>query len=129
MSDNNIKEVLISSTAKIVAACVDKEVVSKDKLGKLIEDVFKSLSNCAQGKLGSGNVPAVSIEDSINDDYIVCLEDGKKLKMLKRYLKTHYNMTPEVYRKKWGLPLDYPFVAPNYAKTRSKLAKNTGLGK
>ena len=72
--------------------------------------------------------PAVAIKKSISPDYIVCLEDGKKLKMLKRHLKTAYNMTPDEYRKRWGLPADYPMVAPNYAKHRSNLAKKIGLG-
>lgn len=129
MANDNMKEVLISSTARIVASCVDKEVISKKKLGSLIEEVYHSLNNCVEGNFVDSNVPAVSIEDSVSDEYIVCLEDGKKLKMLKRYLKTHYNMTPEDYRKKWNLPLDYPFVAPNYAKTRSRLAKDSNLGK
>jgi len=87
-------------------------------------------------RLGSGVVtqsetkqPAVSIKKSIGDDYLICLEDGKRLTMLKRYLKTHYNMTPDEYRRKWGLPIDYPMVAPAYARLRSSFAKKIGLGR
>jgi predicted transcriptional regulator len=99
-------------------------------LPNLIDQVYKTLSNLgseqAQGQ--DRPPPAVPIKKSVQPDYIVCLEDGKKLKMLKRHLKTAYNMTPEEYRERWNLPADYPMVAPNYAKQRSQLAKDIGLG-
>jgi predicted transcriptional regulator len=99
----------------------------------LIERVYKSLSGLGTDTPAPSNnserpQPAVPIRKSVMPDYIICLEDGKKLKMLKRHLKTAYSMTPEQYRERWGLPSDYPMVAPNYAKTRSRLAKDIGLG-
>ena len=95
----------------------------------MIHDVHAALSGVGdKSGLGARPEPAVAIKKSITPDYIVCLEDGKKLKMLKRHLKTAYNLTPDQYRERWDLPLDYPMVAPNYAKTRSSLAKKIGLG-
>ncbi len=117
-------------TTEIVAAHVSNNTVSVADLPHLINQVYQSLST-----IGSGTVPvaerpqpAVSVKKSITPDYIICLEDGKKLKMLKRHLKTAYNMTPEDYRERWSLAADYPMVAPNYAKQRSRLAKEIGLG-
>jgi predicted transcriptional regulator len=120
----------LALTTEIVAAHVSNNTVAVADLPILINQVYQSLST-----IGTGTVPvaerpqpAVSVKKSITPDYIVCLEDGKKLKMLKRHLKTAYNMTPEDYRERWGLAAEYPMVAPNYAKQRSKLAKEIGLG-
>lgn len=131
MSENeNNQETLITLTADIVSAHVSNNSVSVNDLPQLIQNVHAALA----GLSGSGQEPevkqqpAVSIRSSIKPDYIVCLEDGKKLKMLKRHLMTHYNMTPDEYRQKWGLPADYPMVAPNYAEQRRSLAKKIGLG-
>ena len=132
MDQNSIdsKETLITLTSDIVAAHVSNNNVEVSDVPTLISTVFNALS--ALGNDVEAVVerpePAVSIRASIKPDYIVCLEDGKKLKMLKRHLKTAYNMTPEEYRERWGLPMDYPMVAPNYARQRSKLAKDIGLG-
>ena len=120
---------LISLTTEIVAAHVSNNMVAVGDVPELIEKVHGSLAKLA----GSGQAeeklePAVSVRASIKPDYIVCLEDGKKLKMLKRHLMTHYNMTPDEYRQKWGLSPDYPMVAPNYAEQRRQLAKKIGLG-
>ena len=117
-------------TADIVAAHVSNNSVAVNDLPALIQNVHAALAGIA----GAGAAaeakpePAVSIRASIKPDYIVCLEDGKKLKMLKRHLMTHYNMTPDDYRRKWGLAADYPMVAPNYAEQRRTLAKSIGLG-
>ncbi len=123
---------LLSLTTEIVASHVSNNTVAVSDLPQLISLVYTALAS--QGKEEKPEpqekpVPAVPIRKSVTPDYIICLEDGKKLKMLKRHLKTHYNMTPEEYRRKWGLPDDYPMVAPNYAKQRSTLAKKIGLGK
>jgi predicted transcriptional regulator len=121
---------LLTLTTEIVAAHVSNNTVSVSDLPQLINQVYNSLANI--GNLPATPVerpqPAVPIKKSVQQDYIVCLEDGKKLKMLKRHLKTAYNMTPEAYRERWGLPADYPMVAPNYARQRSRLAKEIGLG-
>jgi predicted transcriptional regulator len=129
--DNSLKpEELLSLTSDIVAAHVSNNTVAVTDLPGLIEQVYKTLSSVG----GAGDAtadrptPAVPIKKSITPDFIICLEDGKKLKMLKRHLKTAYDMTPDDYRERWGLPSDYPMVAPNYAKQRSKLAKAIGLG-
>lgn len=120
---------LVSLTADIVAAHVSNNSVAISDLSILIGNVHAALS-----ALGTTPVvepkpePAVSIRSSVKPDYIVCLEDGKKLKMLRRHLMTHYNMTPDDYRSRWGLPADYPMVAPNYAEKRRALAKEIGLG-
>ncbi|MEM7651397.1 MAG: MucR family transcriptional regulator, partial [Pseudomonadota bacterium] len=102
-----------------------------DEIPGVIEQVYKTLGNVNidKGGLADRPQPAVPIKKSITPDYLICLEDGKKLKMLKRHLKTAYGMTPEAYRERWGLPADYPMVAPNYAEKRSQLAKDIGLGK
>ena len=131
MADNDAAEdTLLTLTADIVAAHVSNNSVAVNDLPNLIQNVHSALSGI------SGAAPApeakpepkVSIRSSIKPDYIVCLEDGKRLKMLKRHLMTHYNLTPEQYRQKWGLSADYPMVAPNYAEQRRTLAKSIGLG-
>jgi len=120
---------LLSYTSEIVAAYVANNAVAREDLPTLMREVYASLAELS-GVPGNMDrpEPAVSIKKSVTPDHIVCLEDGKKLKMLKRHLKTAYNMTPEEYRERWGLPADYPMVAPNYAKRRSSLAKKIGLG-
>ena len=121
---------LLSLTTEIVAAHVSNNTVAVSDLPQLINQVYNSLANIGNVAAAPAErpQPAVNIKKSVNPDYIVCLEDGKKLKMLKRHLKTAYNMTPEAYRERWGLPADYPMVAPNYARQRSRLAKEIGLG-
>ena len=131
MSDTSARdEVLVTLTSDIVAAHVSNNSVAVSDLPVLIQNVYGALAGLqkeaapVQPKLE----PAVSIRSSVKPDFIVCLEDGKKLKMLKRHLMTHYQMTPDDYRAKWGLPADYPMVAPNYAEQRRSLAKKIGLG-
>ena len=120
---------ILAYTSEIVAAHVAHNTVSAAELPRLIHDVHRALLSLSANARGSDRPhPAVPIKKSVTPDYIVCLEDGKKLKMLKRHLKTAYNMTPEEYRERWGLAVDYPMVAPNYAKRRSSLAKEIGLG-
>jgi len=121
---------LLKLTADIVAAHVFNNKLPANELPQLIAQVHASLTDTG-GASGEQQrlSPAVPVKKSVTADYIVCLEDGKKLKMLKRHLKTSYDMTPEQYRERWGLPADYPMVAPNYAKKRSQLAKKIGLGK
>jgi len=117
-------------TTDIVVAHVAKNAVPVANLPLLIEQVYHSLVVAGAARLRAPErpEPAVPIKKSVNPDFIVCLEDGKKLKMLKRHLMTAYNMTPEAYRERWSLPPDYPMVAPNYARRRSRLAKDIGLG-
>lgn len=120
---------LLELTTEIVAAHVGNNTLAVSDLPTLIEDVYKSLHGLGDSSPEPEVLkPAVPIKKSVFPDYIVCLENGKKLKMLKRHLKTAYDMTPEEYREKWSLPSDYPMVAPNYAKHRSALAKEIGLG-
>ncbi|PKP77071.1 MAG: MucR family transcriptional regulator [Alphaproteobacteria bacterium HGW-Alphaproteobacteria-3] len=122
---------LIDMTADIVAAYVGHNPVAPDELSDLINRVFSALSDASTGGAGSASFkeePAVPVRKSITPDYLICLEDGKKFKSLKRHLRSHYNLSPEAYREKWGLPRDYPMVAPNYAQARSRLAKKMGLG-
>ncbi len=128
--DNSLNpEELLSLTSDIVAAHVSNNTVGVSDLPGLIEQVYKTLASVGAGDVAADRpTPAVPIKKSITPDFIICLEDGKKLKMLKRHLKTAYDMTPDDYRERWGLPSDYPMVAPNYAKQRSKLAKAIGLG-
>lgn len=128
-SEEKANEVL-RLTSEIVAAHVANNTVAVTDLPGLIEQVYKTLSNVEKGAEAPSErlTPAVSVRKSVTPEYIICLEDGKKLKMLKRHLKTAYNMTPDEYRDRWGLPSDYPMVAPNYARQRSKLAKAIGLG-
>jgi predicted transcriptional regulator len=130
MTENANSGDLLALTTEIVAAHVSNNTVSVADLPTLINQVYQSLSTIGSGPapVAERPQPAVSIKKSIHPDYIVCLEDGKKLKMLKRHLKTAYDMSPEEYRERWGLAADYPMVAPNYAKQRSKLAKEIGLG-
>ncbi|CAK0778872.1 Transcriptional regulatory protein MucR [Azospirillaceae bacterium] len=131
MSNAPPSEELLSLTAGIVSAHVSNNTVSLADLPSLIEQVFKTLANIGEETVVAPPErlqPAVPIKKSVTPDYIICLEDGKKLKMLKRHLKTTYNMSPEEYRDRWSLPSDYPMVAPNYAKQRSQLAKDIGLG-
>ena len=127
---SEMKETLITLTADIVAAHVSNNSVAVNDLPTLISNVHNALSalNGPAPQPEAKQEPKVSIRASIKPDYIVCLEDGKKLKMLKRHLMTHYNMTPDQYRAKWNLPADYPMVAPNYAEQRRTLAKKIGLG-
>ena len=123
---------LLRMTAQVVASYVSKNPVSADQLPDLINAVHDSLRNVdaqAPAPQEAPQKPAVPIRRSVHADYIVCLEDGKKLKMLKRHLRTTYNMTPDEYRAKWGLAPDYPMVAPNYAEQRSAFAKKIGLGR
>ncbi|MEE8443793.1 MAG: MucR family transcriptional regulator [Alphaproteobacteria bacterium] len=123
-------EEILELTSEIVSAHVSNNTVAVNDLPNLIEQVFKTLAavGSATDAAADRPTPAVTIRKSVTPDFIICLEDGKKLKMLKRHLKTSYNMTPDEYRERWGLPADYPMVAPNYAKQRSKLAKAIGLG-
>ena len=124
----NVSE-LLELTTEIVAAHACNNTITPGDLPQLIQDIYKTLVVVGTTPLAPERPrPAVAIKKSVFPDYIVCLEDGKKLKMLKRHLKTAYNLTPEEYRKRWGLPTDYPMVAPNYAKHRSNLAKKIGLG-
>ncbi len=123
-------EMLITLTSDIVAAHVSNNSVAVSDLSTLISNVHVALSRLSSPApvAEARPEPAVSVRSSIKPDYIVCLEDGKKLKMLKRHLMTHYQMTPDDYRAKWNLPADYPMVAPNYAEQRRTLAKKIGLG-
>jgi predicted transcriptional regulator len=121
----------IDMTADIVSAYVGNNTVSVTELPGLIQSVFAALSNISavdEPKIEAPKEPAVSIKKSIGADYIICLEDGRKFKSLKRHLRTKYGLSPEEYRTKWGLPKDYPMVAPSYAQARSNLARQMGLG-
>jgi len=130
MVENSSAETVLSLTAQIVAAHVEHNTVQPDALPGLIERVYQTLRGVGQVPVEAEKpVPAVPIKQSVKADFIVCLEDGKKLKMLKRHLMTSYKMTPAQYRARWGLGADYPMVAPNYAKVRSSLAKKIGLGR
>lgn len=123
---------LVTMTAGIVSAYLNRNQVLVADVPAAIRGVYQALAALASGPSepgGTTTAPAVSVKKSVTDEYLICLEDGKRLKMLKRYLRTHYNMTPEQYRTKWGLPHDYPMVAPAYARTRSAFAKRIGLGK
>lgn len=127
------KSELLEIAADIVSAYVAHNEVKPDALPNLIESVYASVEGLANAApeidTGPRPDPAVPIEDSLTDDYIICLEDGSQFQSLKRHLRVKYNLTPEAYREKWGLPKDYPMIAPNYAKRRSELAKKSGLGK
>ncbi len=121
----------IELTAGIVSAYVSNNPVPAAEISSLISQVHSALQRVSSGQnemAGEAAKPAIAVKKSITPDYIICLEDGKKFKSLKRHLRTQYNMTPEHYREKWGLPPDYPMVAPNYAEARSQLAKQMGLG-
>jgi predicted transcriptional regulator len=126
------REAIITMTADIVAAHVSNNSVAISDIPTLIAKVHRAMSNLESAKPADDPVsltPAVPIRLSLKPDYIVCLEDGKRFKMLKRHLRQVYGLTPEQYRSKWGLPVSYPMVAPNYAKTRSALAVKIGLGR
>ena len=122
---------ILALTTEIVSAHVANNSVVQNDVAELIQSVFTKLSELAAGEDAAliELTPAVPIKKSITDDYIICLEDGKKLKMLKRHLMTAYGLTPDDYRAKWGLPADYPMVAPSYAEARRQLAKDIGLGR
>jgi predicted transcriptional regulator len=126
------KKNLVDLTAEIVAAYVSKNPVNQAELPKLIGEVHRALSGAVNHPFVREEQPeikpAVTVKKSLQPDFLVCLEDGKKFKSLKRHLRSHYNLSPEQYREKWGLPADYPMVAPNYAQARSSLAKRMGLG-
>lgn len=130
--DNKNTEI-VGLAADIVAAYVGNNPVPVTNLPSLINEVYKALSGAVDGNAERAEDadlrPAVPVKRSIHPDYLICLEDGKKFKSLKRHLRTHYDLTPEQYREKWGLPSDYPMVAPNYAEARSNLAKQMGLGR
>ena len=131
MSNEQGNDELIEFTTDIVSAYVGNNAVTTSDLPGLIGDIYAALSKAANTEPEPASEPlkpAVSIRTYLSDDYLICLEDGKKFKSLKRHLRTHYDMTPEQYREKWGLPPNYPMVAPNYAQARSKLAKKIGLG-
>ncbi|PLK22675.1 transcriptional regulator [Porphyrobacter sp. TH134] len=127
----DMKETLITLTSDIVAAHVSNNDVDVADVPALITNVYTALANLGEAPVveEAKPQPAVAVRNSVKPDYIVCLEDGKKLKMLKRYLRTNFDMTPEEYRARWGLPADYPMVAPNYAEKRRDLAKKIGLGR
>ena len=131
MTDNTASGNYIELTAGIVSAYVSNNTVASSDIPSLINQIHTALLRVSTGTSDAQPEPlkpAVSIKKSITPDHLVCLEDGKKFKSLKRHLRTQYNMTPEQYRDKWGLPPDYPMVAPNYAVARSQLAKKMGLG-
>jgi predicted transcriptional regulator len=123
---------LLRLATDIVAAYVSNNPVPVSELPGMIKSVHSTLgglTGSTPADVGTAQKPAINVKKSVTPEYIVCLEDGKKLKMLKRYLRSRYNMTPDEYRAKWGLPADYPMVAPNYAQQRSDFAKKIGLGR
>lgn len=121
---------ILNMTSDIICSYISGNKVDAAELPKLINSVYKALQNpeISGGTGKSQQEAAVPVNKSITNDYLICLEDGKKLKMLRRYLRSHYNMSPDDYREKWGLPKDYPMVAPSYSEKRSSLAKDIGLG-
>ena len=131
-TNNSASHSMLALTTKIVAAYIGKNPMPGTELPALIDRVFQSLAGIATGSASTPEaapMPAVPVKKSVFADHIVCLEDGKKLKMLKRHLMTSYGLTPKAYRERWGLPPDYPMVAPSYAEKRSTLAKTIGLGR
>ena len=131
MDDHSSRDGLLDLTAEIVAAYVSNNALAVEELPRLISTTHSALRGVTGPVVEAVKAdvkPAISVKKSVTRDYIVCLEDGKKFKSLKRHLRTHYNLSPEQYREKWGLPHDYPMVAPNYAAARSDLAKKMGLG-
>jgi len=129
--DNPTQPELVTITATIVAAYVSNNSISSTDLPGLIAETHAALSRAAGRSIPAEREetkPKIAVKKSVMPDYIICLEDGKKFKSLKRHLRTHYNLSPEEYREKWSLPPDYPMVAPNYANARSQLAKKMGLG-
>ncbi len=129
MPEDEQRREMLEHTTKVVAAHVANNPIAVTDVPGLIATVHQALATLGPEEAAPRPEPAVPIKHSVKPEYIVCLDDGKKLKMLKRHLRTAYNMTPDDYRKRWGLPGDYPMVAPNYAKQRSKLAKKIGLGR
>lgn len=132
ISDKATRDDLLRMAVDVVAAYLSNNQVATAQIPEIINSVFNSLTSLEGDEVESTAdqpKPAAPIRRSVTPDYIICLEDGKKLKMLKRHLRTNYNMTPEDYRAKWNLPADYPMVAPNYARQRSEFAKKIGLGK
>lgn len=131
--DDLSPEFLLTQTSKIAAAYLSNNSVDAEAIPDLLSSIYEGLVEAAasgeDGQEAKALVPAVPIEESLKDDVIICLEDGKPYQSLKRHLRVKYGMSPEEYREKWGLPADYPMVAPAYAKRRSELAKRTGLGK
>lgn len=132
MSDNLTSQELMAYTTEIASAYLANNEVASEELLPLLKNIFSVVIEIGRDannlKHRPALTPAVPVEESIHEDYIVCLEDGKKLQMLKRHLNTVYNMTVDQYRERWGLPADYPVVSPSYAKRRSDIAKTTGLG-
>jgi predicted transcriptional regulator len=130
MVDEAKKNGVLAMVTEIVSAHLSNNTVPVADIPRLIHEVYGALTSLGQAPVKSAEraEPAVSVKKSVTADYIVCLEDGKKFKSLKRHLRTHYNLSPEEYREKWNLPHDYPMVAPNYAAARSQLAKQMGLG-
>ena len=129
--NNHYQSDIVELAAEIVASYVAHNSVPASELAHLIHNVHSALTSLGQPVVEEvkNQEPAVSVKKSVTPDYIICLEDGKKFKSLKRHLRTHFNLTPEQYREKWGLPADYPMVAPNYAEKRRALAKKIGLGR
>ncbi|MEO1642252.1 MAG: MucR family transcriptional regulator [Pseudomonadota bacterium] len=128
--ENESKAEMLDLTTEIVSAYVSNNPVPSGNLADLIQSVHTTLTDLAsEDETAPRPDPAVPVSKSITPDFLICLEDGKKLKMLKRYLRTRYSLTPDEYRARWGLPADYPMVAPNYAKVRSQKAKEIGLGR
>ncbi len=130
MVDIVSKSDLLDMTTTVVSSFVSNNPINSNDLPELMRSVHSKLTELGDsGQVQERPEPAVPIKKSVTRNYIICLEDGAKLKMLKRYLRTRYNLTPEEYRERWGLPGDYPMVAPEYAERRSQFAKNIGLGK
>jgi len=123
-----VQTAILNATAQITAGYFSNNKVDENKMIEIIENVYSNLVSISDKTSSYALEPFVDPNNSVKPDYIICLEDGKKLKMLKRYLKAKYNMTEAEYKEKWGLPRNYPMVAPNYAKKRSQLAKKSGLG-
>jgi len=129
-ADAENANIFLQLTAEVVSSHISNNKVLVGDLPTLIREVYSTLASVETPAVGNANrKPAVAIKKSVTPEFIVCLEDGRKLKMLKRHLKTAYNLTPQDYRDRWNLPADYPMVSPNYAKQRSNLAKKFGLGK
>lgn len=131
-AENKVELDLVEYSTEIVAAYVSHNAISPTDLPRLISDVHDALKALGTQEAivpEEEKKPAVPVRKSVTPDYIICLEDGKKFKSLKRHLRTHYNLSPEEYREKWALPVDYPMVAPSYSATRSRLAKANGLGR
>lgn len=130
MTEQTDSSELLMLTTRIVSAQISSRMIPADELPALIQDVYASLKTVGTGAAMAGvQKPAVAINKSVTPAYIICLEDGRKLKMLKRHLRTSFDLTPDQYRQKWGLPGDYPMVAPNYAERRSVMAKKLGFGR